>query len=140
MIMQQSIDQMSDAEIRAALGMSEGEGGRGFDTATQARVFADELIRSRGRFGQYRTLYTAYLGAGKAFMIENLDEIGDGSGIPAKLVFADVPPGPDVEESPTLMVWTERSLLEALAEERSIQDFFANLLDELDPELIDRID
>jgi hypothetical protein len=136
----QSIEQMSDAEIRAALGMSDGIGGRGFDTATQARVFGDELIRSRGRFVQFRTLYGAYIDAGKPFMIENLDEIGEGDSVPAKLIFADVPPGPEVDESPTLMVWTERTLIDALAEERSIQDFFANLLDELDPELLDQVD
>ena len=136
----QSIELMSDADIRAALGMSDGVAGRGFDAATQARVFADELIRSRGRFAQYRTLYSAYLGAGKPFMIENLDEIGDGDAVPAKLIFADAPPALELEESPTLMIWTERTLLEALSEERSIQDFFANLLDELDPELIDKVD
>lgn len=131
----QPVEQMADEEILRSLGMTDDPDGRGFDDETQARVFADELIRSRGRFAQYRALYAAYLGADRPFMIENLDEIGDGKAIPAKLVFSDEPPGAEVEADPTLMVWTERSLLEALTEERAIQDFFANLLDELIPEL-----
>ena len=64
-------------------------------------------------------------------MIENLDEAGDGEGTPAKLAFADVEPGPEVAANPLIMVWTERALLEALTEERAMQDFFADLLDEL---------
>lgn len=135
MDVQQSVEQLSDSEILTAFGMSEGLAGRGFDTATQARVFADELIRSRGRFAQYRTLYAAFIEAGQPYLIENLDEVGDGTAVPAKLVFAAEPPDQEVEADPMLMVWTERTLLEALAEERAIQDFFANLLDELEPEL-----
>lgn len=132
---QQSVEQMSDAEILERFGMTPGRAGRGFDAATQARVFADELVRSRGRFAHYRTLYAAFVNANKPFMIENLDEIGDGAAVPAKLVFTDEPPAPEVEADPMLMVWTERLLLEALTEERSIQDFFTRLLDELIPEL-----
>lgn len=135
MDVQQSVEQMSDSEILTAFGMGEGMAGRGFDTATQARVFADELIRSRGRFAQYRALYAAFIAAGQPYMIENLDEVGDGAAVPAKLAFSDQPPEPEVEADPMLMVWTERLLLEALAEERAIQDFFANLLDELEPVL-----
>jgi hypothetical protein len=132
---QQPVEQMSNAEILTTFGMTEGLAGRGFDAATQARVFADELIRSRGRFAHYRALYAAFVNAGKPYMIENLDEVGDGAAVPAKLVFADEPPADDIEADPTLMVWSERLLLEALVEERAVQDFFANLLDELIPEL-----
>jgi hypothetical protein len=55
--------------------------------------------------------------------------------VPAKLVFGDAAPGPGVEADPLLRVWTERTLLEALTEERAVQDFFAALLDELAPRL-----
>src|SRR3712207_4282127 len=129
----QSFEQMADAEILASLGMAPGDAGRGFDAATQARVFADGLVRSRGRFAHHRALYAAFVGAGKPYMIENLDDEGDGRAVPAKLVFADDPPGPEVEASPLAVVWTERTLLAALAEERAIQDYFAGLLDELAP-------
>lgn len=132
---QQTFETMTDAEILRTFGMEPGESGRGFDAATQARVFADGLIRSRGRFAQYRALYAAFIEAGQAFMIENLDEEGDGRAVPAKLLFADEPPGAEIEENPLAMVWTERTLLEALSEERAIQDFFAELLDELAPTL-----
>jgi hypothetical protein len=138
MDVRQSVEQMSDSEILAAFGMGEGMAGRGFDTATQARVFADELIRSRGRFAQYRALYAAFIEAGQPYMVENLDEIGDGAAVPAKLVFSGGPPGPEVDADPMLMVWTERTLLEALVEERAIQDFFISLLDELEPELAEQ--
>ncbi len=132
-------DLRSDAEIRSTFGMSAGEAGRGFDAATQSRVYADELIRSRGRYAHYRTLYAAFVGGESRFMLENLDETGDGVGTPAKLAFADVEPGPEVAANPLIMVWTERALLEALTEERAMQDFFADLLDELattDPDMM----
>jgi hypothetical protein len=132
---QQPVEQLSDGEILNAFGMTDGLAGRGFDAATQARVFADELIRSRGRFAHYRALYAAFVTADKPYMIENLDEVGDGAAVPAKLVFADEPPAQDVGADPMLMVWSERLLLEALTEERAIQDFFAGLLDELMPDL-----
>jgi hypothetical protein len=134
----QSVEQMSDSEILATFGMGEGMAERGFDTATQARVFADELIRSRGRFAQDRTLYAAFIAAGQPYMIENLDEVGDGAAVPAKLVFSNEPPGPEVDANPMLMVWTERMLLEALAEERAMQDFFISVLDELELELAEQ--
>lgn len=135
MQVQQPFEQLTDVELLAAFGMEAGEPGRGFDTATQARVFADGLIRSRGRFAQYRALYAAFIQAGRPFMIENLDEEGDGQAVPAKLLFADEPPGDEIEENPLAMIWSERTLLEALTEERAIQDFFAELLDELAPTL-----
>jgi hypothetical protein len=129
------IEQMTEAEILASLGMTAGEAGRGFDAAIQARVYADGLIRSRGRFANYRALYAAFIDAGRPYMIENLDEAGDGAAVPAKLLFADEAPAPEVAENPFARVWTERTLLEALSEERSIQDFFTELLDELAPSL-----
>lgn len=131
-----SFETMAETQILAALGMEPGTTGRGFDDITQARVFADGLLRSRGRFDQYRTLYTAFLEAGKPFMIENLDEEGVGEAVPVKLVFSDEPPGEEVEESPDTMIWTERLLLDALSEERAIQDFFTELLDELAPTVL----
>jgi hypothetical protein len=121
----------SDATILTNLGMSPGAAGRGFDPATQCRVYADALIRSRGRFAHYRTLYAAFVGGESLFMLENLDDAGDGEGTPAKLAFADAEPGPEVAANLLIMVWTERALLEALTEERAMQDFFADLLDEL---------
>jgi len=130
-----SFEHMADAEILASLGMGAGPAGRGFDAPTQARVFADGLVRSRGRFAHSRALYAAFVAAGKPYMVENLDEEGDGRVVPAKLLFADDPPGPEVEESPLAVVWTERTLLAALAEERAIQDYFAGLLDEIAPTL-----
>lgn len=126
-----SFDLQSDADILSTFGMSAGEAGRGFDTSTQSRVYADGLLRSRGRFAQHRALYAAFVEGGSLFMIENLDEAPDGQERPAKLIFTDEEPGPDVLANPLLVVWTERTLLEALTDERAIQDFFADLLDEL---------
>ena len=135
MASQRSFEQMADEEIRSAVGLAAGTDGSGLDAATQARVFATELIRARGRFAHHRALYAAFVGAGKPAMVENLDEEGDGRAVPAKLLFADDPPGPEVEGSPLAVVWTERTLLAALAEERAIQDYFAGLLDEIAPTL-----
>jgi hypothetical protein len=78
-------------------------------------------------------LYTAFIDGGVPFMIENLNEDSDSDASPAKLVFVAEAPGPEVGANPLTVVWTERSLLEALAEERAIQVFFAELLDELAP-------
>ena len=128
-------EQLSDGEILASLGMTAGEEGRGFDAATQARVYADGFLRSRGRFANYRALYAAFIDAGRPYMVENLDEAGDGAAVPAKLLFADEVPAPEVAENPFARVWTERTLLGVLSEERAIQDFFAELLDELAPSL-----
>jgi hypothetical protein len=124
-------DLQSDADILANFGMSAGEAGRGFDTAIQSRVYADGLIRSRGRFAQHRALYAAFVEGSSLFMIENLDEASEGQESSAKLIFTDDEPGPDVAANPLLVIWTERTLLEALTDERAIQDFFADLLDEL---------
>lgn len=124
-------DLRSDADILSDFGMTAGETGRGFDTATQRRVYADGLIRSRGRFAQHRALYAAFVEGGSLYMVENLAEASDDRESPAKLVFTDDEPGPDVAANPLLVVWTERGLLEALTDERAIQDFFADLLDEL---------
>jgi hypothetical protein len=124
-------DLRSDADILSRFDMSTGEAGRGFDTLTQSRVYADGLLRARGRFANYRALYAAFIEGGSQFMIENLDEANDGQDRPAKLVFVDVEPGPDVTANSQMVAWTERTLLEALTDERAIQDFFADLLDEL---------
>ncbi len=128
-----SFEQMTDAQIQASVGLTAGE--RGFEAATQARVFANELMRARGRFAHHRTLYAAFVEAGTPYMVENLDDVGDGRAVPAKLIFADEAPGPEVSANPMLTVWTERALLAALSEERAVQDFFAGLLDELAPQL-----
>ncbi len=85
----QQVEQMSDEQVLAAFGTAEDPAGRGFDEATYARVLAYELVRSRQRLTHYRTLYSSFIGEGKLYMVENLDEIGDGDGIPAKLVFSD---------------------------------------------------
>ena len=135
MMTQVSFETMSDADIRQAAGLPETTLEHAVDDATQARVFADALIRARGRFAHYRALYAAFIAADKPWMIENLDEIGDGAAEPAKLIFADEDPSAETGANPMLKVWTERSLLAALGEERAIQDFFAGLLDELAPRL-----
>ena len=128
---QNPFDLRTDADILSTFGMSAGEAGRGFDSATESRVYADGLIRSRGRFAQHRALYAAFVEGGSLYMIENLDEAANGQERPAKLIFTDDEPGAEVATDPSLMVWTERMLLEALTDERAIQDFFADLLDEL---------
>jgi hypothetical protein len=130
---QTPFDLRTDAEILSAFGMSAGQAGRNFDPATQCRIFADGLVRSRGRFAHQRALYAAFIDGGSLFMIENLNEESDSGATPAKLVFVDEAPAPEVAASPLTVVWTERALLEALTEERAIQDFFADLLDELAP-------
>ena len=127
---------MGDAEVLAAFGTAEEPAGRGFDEATYARVLAYELVRSRQRLAYYRTLYASFVGEGKLYMIENLDEIGDGVGVPAKLVFSDDPSHVrGLEESAPVVVWTEPDLLEELAKERAVLDYFTDLLDELEPAL-----
>ncbi|HYP60073.1 MAG TPA: hypothetical protein VEQ36_06550 [Thermomicrobiales bacterium] len=126
-------DLRPDAEILATFDMSAGLAGRNFDAVTQCRVFADGLVRSRGRLAHYRTLYAAFIDAGSPFMVENLNEDSDNGATPAKLVFVDAAPGPEVVASPLTVVWTERALLAALATERATQVFFAELLDELAP-------
>jgi hypothetical protein len=94
---------------------------------------ASELIRARERLAHYRTLYAAFLEAGEPFMIENLDEAGGAGAVPAKLVFTD-DPGSAQASAPSadVVVWSEAALLDALARERTIADFFTNVLDELE--------
>lgn len=135
MASQHAVEQMSNDQILATFHTSEEPDQRGFDEAMEARVFAYQLVRSRGRFAHYRALYGAFISAGRPFMIENLDETSKNGEVPAKLVFSDEAPGPEVVDDPMLMVWTERELLEALEEERAIQDFYVHLLEELSPEL-----
>lgn len=130
----QAVARMTDDEVLSAFGTAEDADGRGFDDATYARVLAYELVRARGRVAYYRALYDAFVDAGKPFMIENLDDVGDGDGIPAKLVFADDPDHVrGLEESAAVVVWTEPELLRELARELDIEEFFTGLLDELAP-------
>ncbi len=97
---------------------------------------AHELVRARGRVALYRTLYAAFVDAGKPFLIENLDEARDGEAVPAKLVFSDDPDHVrGLEGRADVVVWTEPQLLDALTRERTVQDFFTDLLDELEPAL-----
>ncbi len=132
----QQVEQMSDEQVLAAFGTTEDPAGRGFDEATYARVLAYELVRSRQRLTHYRTLYSSFIGEGKLYMVENLDEIGDGEGIPAKLVFSDDPEHVSrLEETADVIVWTEPELLDELMRERAVQDFLTDLLDELVPAL-----
>jgi hypothetical protein len=130
------VEQMNDEEVLSAFGTAEDPGRRGFDEATWARVLAHELVRSRARLAHYRTLYTSFVDAGKPFMIENLDEAGDGRSVPAKLVFSsDAGQVLRLEEQADVIVWTEPDLIDALAQERALLDFFTGLLDELEPAL-----
>jgi hypothetical protein len=133
----QPVELLSDAEVLAKFGTAEAPERRGFDEATQTRVFAYELVRARQRLAHYRTLYTSFVREGKPYMIENLDETLDDGGIPAKLVFSD-----DAEQAlalsddPDVIVWVEPLLLEALTRERAVLDFFNDLLDELEPAVL----
>ncbi len=133
----QLVEQMTDEQIFAAFGTAEDPAARGFDDATYARVLAYELVRARSRVAHYRTLYAAFIEAGKRFMIENLDEEAqDGAGVPAKLVFTDDAERiQELDERPDVDIWTEPALLEALLQERAVLDFFTDLLDELEPAL-----
>jgi hypothetical protein len=76
-------------------------------------------------------LYQAFVEGGMRYMIENLDE-GDGTdGVPAKLIFNDEPADiVGLDRDPRIIVWTERTLLQALVNERAIVDYFAGVLDE----------
>jgi hypothetical protein len=128
-----SVESMSDAQTLTAFGTGPDAATRGFDSATHTRVMASELIRARERLAHYRTLYAAFLEAGEPFMIENLDEAGGAGAVPAKLVFTD-DPGSAQASAPSadVVVWSEAALLDALARERTIADFFTNVLDELE--------
>jgi hypothetical protein len=127
------VEAMTDDEVLATFGTSEDPAQRGFDEATHTRVMASELVRARNRLAHYRTLYAAFLEAGEPFMIENLDENTSGVGIPAKLVFtSDASHVIARGGQPEVVVWTEPTLLDALAQERAIHDFFTLLLNELE--------
>ena len=127
------VEAMTDDEVLATFGTSEDPAQRGFDEATHTRVMATELVRARNRLAHYRTLYAAFLEAGEPYMIENLDERTSEAGIPVKLVFtSDASHVIAIEEQPDVVIWTEPTLLDALAQERHIHDFFTLLLNELE--------
>lgn len=132
----QLVEFMSDDDLLAAFGAAGGDGGADVDPATYARVMAHELVRARNRVNLYRTLYASFLEAGKPFMVENLDEEADGEidGIPVKLVFSDDPDHVrGLEEAGNVNVWSEPELLDALTQERAVQQYFTDLLQELEP-------
>lgn len=133
----QSVEQLSDEQVLTTFGTTEDPATRGFDEETYARVLAHELVRSRQRLGYYRTLYAAFMEAGKPFMVENLDDAGDGQAVPAKLVFSDDPLHVmGLEETADVVVWTEPELLGELVKERAILDFLSGVLDELEPAVL----
>ena len=127
-----SVEGMSDADVLAAFDTAADPTQRGFDNATQLRVLAHQLVRARNRVATYRALYASFLAEGKPYMLENVAEEAVADGVPAKLVFTD-----DAEEAQRLedqgdvVVWTEAELLDTLTQERVIQDFFTDVLDEL---------
>lgn len=132
----QPVESMTDDEVLATFDTSEDPDRRGFDEATHTRVVASELVRARNRLAHYRTLYAAFIEAGKPFMIENLDDGGSDGGVPVKLVFSDDAGHViEIEEQSDVVIWTEPVLLDALTQERAVHDFFTELLNELEPAL-----
>jgi hypothetical protein len=132
----QSVESMTDEQVLSTFDTAAADGIRGFDEATHTRVMAYELIRARNRIAHYRTLYGAFIEAGKPYMIENLDEDSSNGSVPAKLVFTDdTSQLLEIEEQPDCVIWTESALLDALSQERAVHDFFTELLDELEPAL-----
>lgn len=132
----QLVEFMSDDDVLSAFGVVGIDDDAMVEPAIYARVMALELVRARNRVNLYRTLYASFLEAGKPFMVENLDEEIDGEigGIPVKLVFSDDPDHVrGLEESGNVNVWSEPELLEALTQERAVQQFFTDLLQELEP-------
>jgi hypothetical protein len=131
------VEQMSDERVLAAFDTAEDPARRGFDQPTYARVLAHEVVRARARLSHYRTLYASYLDTGKAFMVENLDDGGNGRAVPAKLVFSDDAEHVlGIEATADVVVWTEAELLYELTRERTILDFLTGLLDELEPAVL----
>lgn len=129
---QQPVEELSDDELLAAFGTTPDLAGRGFDEETQMRVLAHELVRARDRLGYYRTLYASFVPENKRFMIENLDEEGDGGDRPVKLVFTnDESQALELESNADVAVWTEQELLDALKQELTLHDYFTDLLNEL---------
>jgi hypothetical protein len=134
----QPVETMTDEQVLATFGTSENPERRGFDEATQTRVLAYELVRARNRLAYYRALYASFVGAGKPYMVENLDDDTSGNGVPAKLIFSDSADHVlEVEDRPDVIIWTEPMLLDALSQERAVHDFFTELLDELEPALLE---
>jgi hypothetical protein len=132
MEVQQSVGQMSNEEVLALFGTAPDLASRGFDATTHARVWAFEFVASRARLAHYRTLYQAFVEGGMRYMIENLDERDGADRVPAKLVFTDEPADiAGLDQDPRIIVWTESTLLQQLANERAIVDYFAGVLDEL---------
>jgi hypothetical protein len=122
---------MSDAQVLAHFGTATKPAGRGFDETVHARVWAYEYVLARARLAHYRALYVAFVEGGMSYMIENLDERTAATAVPAKLVFTDDPDDLfQVEEGAEVIVWTERSLLDELTDQRAILNFFAGVLDE----------
>ncbi len=131
-----SVQRMTNDELLATFGTAEDLVGRGFDDETQARILAYELVRARSRIAFYRTLYASFVEEAQPYMIENLDDSGDGDTVPVKLAFTD--DGAEarrLEESAEMTVWTEPALLDALTQERAILDFFTTMLGEFVPAL-----
>jgi hypothetical protein len=132
----QSVESMTDEQLLTTFGTAEDDSLRGFDEVTHTRVMAYELVRARNRLTYYRTLYSAFIEAGKPYMVENLDETSSNGSVPAKLVFSDdVSHLLEIEAQPDIVIWTEAALLDALSQERAVHDFFTELLDELEPAL-----
>ena len=130
----QPVESMTDEEVLATFGTSDDPEHRGFDEVIHTRVVATELVRARNRLAYYRTLYAAFIETGKPFMIENLDDDSSDGTIPAKLVFTeDADHLAEIGEQPEVVIWTEPVLLDALAQERAVHDYFTALLDELEP-------
>ena len=130
----QPIEQLSDDDLLRAFDTAEGPDRRGFDTATQLRVLAHELMAARGRLAYYRTLYSSFLPAGHRFMIENLaDDEEDGADtVPAKLVFtSDINEVMELQENEAVTVWTEDELLDMLRQQVILHDYFTDLLAEM---------
>src|SRR5262245_4503634 len=121
----QSVESMTDDGVLSTFGTAAHDDLRGFDEATHTRVMAYELVRARYRIAYYRTLYSAFIEAGKPYMIENLDEASSNGSVPAKLVFTDDASHLlEIEEQPDCVIWTEPALLDALIQERAVHDFF----------------
>jgi hypothetical protein len=128
----QAVEDMTDADVLTAFDTAADPTGRGFDDATQLRVLASELVRARNRVATYRALYASFLAEGKHYLIENVAEDAVVAGVPAKLVFTDdAARAQALEDHGDVVVWTEPDLLATLTQERVIQDFFTELLDEL---------
>jgi hypothetical protein len=124
----------NDQDVMVRFGLDGGED-IPVDLPSYARVMAFELIRARHRMNLYRTLYGSFLGGGTRFMIENLDEDDEHlEAVPAKLVFTDDPEQAlALEAEGDVNIWSELELLEALNHAASIQQYFADVLDELAP-------